>query len=104
MHVTGGVERGNWGGFSFEIETPSTSSAANMDSAVATGAASRLRLKLPDPSLRSPRRWCGNWGGFSFEIETSLCRAQNERAGMVATGAASRLRLNPTPASLEDAR
>ncbi len=41
------AQRGNWGGFSFEIETS----------------------KAPNADKRDPR---GNWVGFSFEIETML--------------------------------
>ena len=63
---------------------------------VATGAASRLRLK---PSAAQNATTIsvtsGNRGGFSFEIETSPDAARSRTAACVATGAASRLRLKP---------
>ena len=63
---------GNWGGFSFEIETFVTVNRAPVAIGVATGAASRLRLKRLSGELRAPAPPRGNWGGFSFEIETTL--------------------------------
>src|SRR5579884_2328601 len=97
---------GNWGGFSFEIETTlkpidfrsksllvATGAASRLrlkhirarnDSgqecpAVATGAASRLRLKrLYICDVQEMSR-CGNWGGFSFEIETRALGTVAER-------------------------
>ncbi len=63
------LPRGNWGGFSFEIESLSGGSAGVALHYVATGAASRLRLKVSMNRGLKLTPGCGNWGGFSFEIE-----------------------------------
>ncbi len=61
---------GNWGGFSLEIETYRLFATRQRMAQVATGAASRLRLKQCERAIGSPGGDGGNWGGFSFEIET----------------------------------
>ncbi len=63
---------GNRGGFSFEIETWYTSYIDIKVVSVATGAASRLRLKHGIPFFCRLFGSSGNRGGFSFEIETLL--------------------------------
>ena len=61
---------GNWGGFSFEIETSIVARKRGRHNDVATGAASRLRLKHRFEIADDGCDGGGNWGGFSFEIET----------------------------------
>ena len=111
------ILRGNRGGFSFEIETLIERPVKGAFPAVATGAASRLRLKhrlmrpVPGPllvatgaasRLRLKQLQVGKWypicrggnrGGFSFEIETARVWRLTTASLRVATGAASRLRL-----------
>ena len=86
--------RGNWGGFSFEIETSSEGNDSESIESVATGAASRLRLKpFAIAQVLGMGKRSGNWGGFSFEIETEDHNVLRAPYMGVATGAASRLRL-----------
>ncbi len=53
------LPRGNWGGFSFEIESLSGGSAGVALHYVATGAASRLRLK--DAQLSGDAQAIATW-------------------------------------------
>src|SRR5579884_710759 len=81
MCLSRSIWRGNWGGFSFEIETTHRMGRETPMEGVATGAASRLRLKLGERGLSIKPFVRGNRGGFSFEIETSSYSACDNGRG-----------------------
>ncbi len=63
--------RGNWGGFSFEIETLPMISSANPQGPGGNWGGFSFEIETPGASCNHWSHLCGNWGGFSFEIETA---------------------------------